>query len=299
MSHITYRQRRRQQAFDQKIVNFQNPRSPTPSRRHTTLDEIRESYMHNFTLHGLTKICMGLWWERLIWFASLTTCIAIVVHFALGFYQQYIKYDVRTEIRVSTSKNISLPALTVCYRLCEFCDFDFPTDIACYKNKSSDGTPCLTENTLIHKTLYSIPTGYLTPHPLRPNCITINRHGNFTTLSLETSETYQLYTIAFDHSLRHVHVYAYVHDQDDMVGFIKPEPISTVIQYPQDKDLELEFTEKQYLNRLPSPYPSNCSYGQHNENLLPAPYTEGNCLYTCVLKRLISKCGTLPEYILQ
>ena len=89
-------------------------------------------------------------------------------------------------------------------------------------------------------------------------------------------------------------MYAYVHDQEDIAVFFKP-----VIKYPKDKDLDLEFSEKQYLTRLPSPYPSNCSYGQYNGNLLPAPYTEDNCRYTCVLKRLISKCGTLPEYILQ
>ena len=73
-----------------------------------------KTYRDNFTTHGLSKIFTGLMWEKIFWFTSLFGSLSIIVYFTYGFYVEYNQFDYRTEIRVQTSQNITLPTATIC-----------------------------------------------------------------------------------------------------------------------------------------------------------------------------------------
>ena len=100
-------------------------------------DTIRTSYITNSTIHGLGKIFTGVWWERIVWLVALCICIGVIGHFTTGFYADYRKHDVRTEIRMHTAKNVPYPAITICK--------GSPLNmVLCYKNVTVFGLPCNT-----------------------------------------------------------------------------------------------------------------------------------------------------------
>ena len=77
--------------------------------RSQTPDDIRTSYRDGLTIHGLTKLLTGVWWERIVWSVALAICVGIISYFTAGFFNEYSKHDVRTEIRMQIARNISYP----------------------------------------------------------------------------------------------------------------------------------------------------------------------------------------------
>ena len=62
------------------------------------------------------------------------------------------------------------------------------------------------------------------------------------------------------------------------------------IYYPGEYKVELQ---KKIYNRLPSPYPSNCTYGHGVENFFAKRYSEEACLQSCQLRKMYLKCGAV------
>ena len=55
---------------------------------------------------------------------------------------------------------------------------------------------------------------------------------------------------------------------------------------------EVELQKKIY-DRLPSPYPSNCSDGDGIENFFTKRYSEEACQQSCQLRKIYPKCGAV------
>ena len=224
-----------------------------------------------------------------MWFLSLLICFGIICHFSLGFYSEYLSFDIRTEIRVLTSKNISFPAVTLCEAPSPSWD-DFGL---CYKNMSMSGYPCSRENTLIKQVRIDSFSDlqYITPHELYPKCIVFNKFEKLTTNKNRS------YSVNFTPNVPGL--LFQVHDQDDIFltdYLFTLRAHRSFIGY-QD-EVTVEFSDKKHFSRLPSPYPSNCSHGQYDDNLLPQPYTAQKCEDTCRLRSMISQCKAVPQQFL-
>ena len=267
-------------AHDNMVLN---PNPPTQA------ECIRSSYMDNMTIHGLSKILTGVWWERIVWFSALCICIGVVIHFTIGFYTEYNSHDVRTEIRMHKAQNIPYPAATIC-----------PTDslysILCYKKKNlGTGYPCSTDTNTLYDQMWfppSIPKSLLqfrnvAPHPIFTTCLVWNPYGNITS-------RWQLTQIQFKYFV--IYLTLFFHDPNDFFNLAADDAV-----YANEKDeAKISFSDIQYFSRLPSPHPSNCKQGQFDNNLLPlpGPYTENKCKLNCVLKKSIAECGAIPDQYL-
>ena len=242
-----------------------------------TPENIRTSYRDGLTIHGLTKLLTGVWWERIIWFFALSICIGIIAYFTTGFFNEYNKHDVRTEIRIQTARNLSYPAATICS--------DHPVATLCQNNKTYlHGEPCTTTNTLIDQLSIYSNREHVTPHPLFKKCIIFNHYGNLTTNK-------KLYWIRFKPSVAELYIYFHAHN--DLFNIA-----DNIFHIYGKKKGVITFNDIKYISRLPSPHPSNCIEGQHADNALATPYSESKCLHTCALKKLISQCGAIPhEYL--
>ena len=247
--------------------------------------EILTSYRENFTMHGLSKIFNGVLWEKLLWLAALLACLGVIFHFTQGFYKEYLRYDIRTEIRMKTSRSLLLPAITIC-KPDEFIDF-----VVCYKNKSLvDGSPCSSKNTLIDE-VYRHTRSYVTPHKMFPNCVILNHFNNLKAHQyIRIRPNGYPIMVGFNKNVQLVKVY--IHDQSD-VALMDYEHF----HIKQNYSLYIDFSDKQIFTRLPSPHPSNCSHGQYDDSILPPPYTINKCIYTCWFRKMISQCGAVPQHV--
>ena len=247
-----------------------------------TPENIRTSYRDGLTIHGLTKLLTGVWWERIIWFVALFICIGVVAHFTKGFYVDFRKHDVRTEIRMHAAKNVSYPAVTVC----QYNQLALLMEL-CYKNSTVFGYPCRTDtnNTLIDQLYYPSNRKYFTPHPIFSYCLIFNRYKNVTS-------NRKFYSIDFKGSVKSL--YLYFHDQNDLFDIVD----LTLNMERRNEKAIIFFSNIQHFTRLPYPHPSNCSSGKHGDNILPGPYTDKKCQQTCRIKQLVAKCGAIPEQYL-
>ena len=78
------------------------------------LSKVARSYTEGFSVHGLIKVFLSHPVEKIIWFVLLVSCLVFVGHETYNFYEEYKRYDSRTEIRMTTEENITLPAITIC-----------------------------------------------------------------------------------------------------------------------------------------------------------------------------------------
>ena len=96
------------------------------------------------------------------------------------------------------------------------------------------------------------------------------------------------------------HTTIYLHDQEDLskFDFASGYYLGPGTKYTRHQELEFELDDKTHFTRLPEPYPSNCSHGNYDDNLMPGYYTENKCLHTCLVRSLIRECGAVPDQYL-
>ena len=94
-----------------------------------TINTIRNSYSTNYTVHGMAKIFHGLLWEKILWLIVLLSCFGTVFYFTYGFYIEFSAHNIRTEFRLKSLKEVTLPTITLCT--------NHPLEIhaMCYKNR--------------------------------------------------------------------------------------------------------------------------------------------------------------------
>ena len=53
--------------------------------------------MESFTIHGLSKVFVGMLWERFYWGAVLMAVLGFLSYKIHGFHQKYQNFEYRTE----------------------------------------------------------------------------------------------------------------------------------------------------------------------------------------------------------
>ena len=249
------------------------------------------------TIHGLSKVLTGYLWEKILWFAVLFACYGIVIHFTYGFYAEYKRFDMRTEIRLKSSQKITLPSATICEEV------PYSIRTLHYKGKllsevaDEDSAPQFLKIPLYKKIKqeHSYYSKYFIPHQFLSHCVIFNHYANITSnmdaikIDFWGNSSQKLY-ISFQ-------------DQNDLIGMQKDfDAWRLDFEKFEIKEGEFKtaqhsiiFSSKQIITRLPSPYPSECSYGQYQDNILPGNYTEQKCRYTCYIRKVINECGALAD----
>ena len=249
-------------------------------------------------MHGLSKLLTGHMWERFLWFSVLFASLSIVFFFTYGFYFEYRNYDIRTEFRTKTSQHITLPTITICDAPSALSVFDDPdTTLSmhnmCYKNLTISGKRECPTRQKLYDAMSQNSYDYITPHKAFPQCVIFNHFGNITS---KVGTTELIFGWNFEKKLN-----LWIHDEMDLAGdetnlvIVKPH---LTIDFSSSQEHRITFSDKQVIFRLPEPYPSNCSSGQYDDNLLSGNYTLQKCKYTCLLRAMISKCKAVPDEFL-
>ena len=176
----------------QSPVQSRKWREHESKRTTSTLNSVRNSYRDNFTVHGLSKVFIGWGWEWLVWFIVLITSLGTVSFFAHQFYREYIHFDIRTETRVKTSTNITIPAVTICQSpqfTLSYCFKNMTIILGRYKQ-------CPSANLLDR---FHIPyCQYFLPRPVYPYCFIFNHFANITSANELLQQIYVCICISLD-----------------------------------------------------------------------------------------------------
>ena len=244
----------------------------------TSITETVKFYRENFTVHGLSKVFTGNRWEKATWCCILMASLSFVIQQSYHFFIIYQMFDIRTEIRVKTSKDITLPAITLCKR-----DMG---DFICHKNKTVSSNPqvCHVNDEKVLFDKLRIKSSYIIPHPDYSPCIIFNHWGNL------TRETEIIFKNEHPGDFN-----VYVHGSDDIGFSLDRFDKPTTILFWFHLGYKFIFSNKVVSLRLPSPYPSNCSHGQYDDNLFPGPYSERKCINSCIMRHQMSKCGNVIQ----
>ena len=82
----------------------------------------------------------------------------------------------------------------------------------------------------------------------------------------------------------------HIHEPDDFpASLIKGTYQDNSFYFPGQYSVKI--LQKATIKRLKSPYRSNCSDGTPELNVFPGPYTRDKCKRTCILNKMINKCG--------
>ena len=126
-------------------------------------------------------------------------------------------------------------------------------------------------------------------------CLVFNEHGNLTQQGNAAS----------------THIFATVPD-----SFLPKEHGSLMVIVQSNDEPHFRFMEqgrylhgpglygiilnKVFMQRLEPPYPNQCSKdGEGTDNLIDSRYTQNNCLQSCLLRRMFSECGAVPDTMRQ
>ena len=266
-----------------------------------------KSYQENFSIHGLAKIFGGAIFERVFWFLTLAGCLGFVAVKCNGFYMEYIQYDVRTEVRIKSDDNITLPALTICksIKLMGQHHKGFVNEVKCYKNKSvyefEDYIDCKNPRTVTKVTPMEIkalvgrskPYPHFQYHPDFPSCSTINVNGTITSQSNSAANSF---LIQWPQNIYgSMTLYLYLHDQEDL-PFLTGDFLSKQLVIIEPGYYILGTWDKTVTLRKQHPFPSNCTYGENNESIFPGPYTFKKCQETCLFRKMLDDCGAVLDH---
>ena len=254
------------------------------------LMKVVESYKDNFTVHGMTKIFTGHPVESIVWFVLLLLCLVFVGRESYYFYKEYITFDIRTEMRMTTVEDMTLPTITVC----SMGPVQMVRKGVQWKNESLVPDLKLNDSNISNsqsKPLIDFVRGpgamYVLQHQNFPACIIINS-GSRITSSTPLNES----TISFLPQITILRLY--VHSKDDISFSLrsnKPEAILEVGLH------EIVFKNKRIFHRLEYPYPSDCVNESEKLNLFGGKYSVNKCKDSCAIMQQINQCNaTLDQW---
>ena len=258
---------------------------PSSSKKSSSTKDtpsVARSYMEGFTIHGLTKVFMGKLWEKVYWFLILMGVLGFVAFKIHGFHSRYQSNEFRTEIRVVNTDNYTLPEEL------QICSINIKHQIPrfCYFKTSNKDSPCQRDHMLIkqqipnkavqvinHTKDYNEPT----------SCVRMNSS------KLDRADVYTAYKF-------------WVHVDGLKTSKINKKKSGFEIKLGQlDKKVKpgvhkIRISDVTIINRLPSPFKSNCSNGEGGINVFPGPYTRQKCIDTLRVREVLKKCGSLPDH---
>ena len=257
----------------------------------THLSHMTRSYKEGFTIHGLTKIFLGHSIEKIVWFFLLVSCLVFVGHETYYFYEEFKRYDIRTEVRMTTEEMITLPAITICNY---YYTWEVIEQNICWKNgtisSKKPGGPCNKTKPLIR----NLPASQdIIGHPLYTPCIIINSRSRMMLLG-------DVKKIRFALDLRKLPVgtilQMYIHNADDISFPLNLEFARPAATIKNSGIYKVLIENRRNFQRLKYPYPSNCTMGSIKENALGGIYSINKCKDTCTITHQRSVCGTTLDH---
>ena len=72
------------------------------------------SIAESFTIHGMSRIVSGSKKQKIFWILVLGTALGVVGFASHRFVENYLDFDIRTEIRIYDQEKIPLPDIAIC-----------------------------------------------------------------------------------------------------------------------------------------------------------------------------------------
>ena len=250
------------------------------------LNQVVRSYKGNFTVHGMSRVVTGHPIERIVWLGLLISCLLFVGRESFYFYKYYRRYEV-TEVRMTTVKNITLPAMTICSKN----PYEIIMSEVCWENMSLhsyyDCVPCNKTEPLFNS-LFLGDDKDVVPHPLYAACLIINSRSRIT-----TQTPWNERRITFNRLS--TNLYLHIHDKDDIsfplhYDLGRPDAVFSAGNY------DVTFKNIKIFNRLKHPYPSRCTDGSNTNNAFGGKFSTNKCKDTCSLLQQLETCNTTIDY---
>ena len=244
------------------------------------------SIAESFTIHGLSRIASGSFKQRIFWIITLSAALGVVSYASYGFVQEYLKFDIRTEIRIYDKESIPLPDIVVC-------DWQSLGAEAELSRQYMD----ISVSARINKTF---KVGFLPVDGEMPDipdidkrvkddidypdkCLRVNMSGVNTKVGLDVfkikksqDSKYNLY---------------FFHQSEKSIWATTNSHTSALTPGVY----EVLINDHTIIHRCSKPYPSNCTHGEATDKVFPGNYTKAKCVDTFRFKSMLQKCGDVIE----
>ena len=249
---------------------------------HGTRKRHQPVFFKQFSMHGLSRLFHGTPKERICWLFMLVFSISFLAYNIHNFHIEYEKFEMRTEIRVVDKDSMRFPDVVIC-------DLDSwnsnPSGIFCHRNMSiRKGISCNKHNFTLNVTTY--PPSKVEKYVDIPGaCYRIRNNNISITSNLEDFGIDIGNSKASNNSI----LWIFFIDQQEEV--INPWRLAT----SYGNHINVKIWERKVVHRLQYPFPANCSFGKEIDNIFPGNYTKTKCEDTCLAKKLLKTCGTVPD----
>ena len=271
-----------------------------------------DEYVHNFSVHGLTKIFTGNKFEASFWFTILSFGILLALFIIHGRVSKYYRYDIYTEISSKVTNKNTFPAITFCEheflvanyfayckenvkvdgpdenKHCSHLEIKYP-EITTSTNKSkwSNGlfsiAKCLTwdgkkcDNQIFLQSLQRY----------NHSCFSLNYHGDL-------HDIYGHLEIEFSIKRRKTDpkVFVIPHDPD-----VLEIDTTKIVNLDPGKIYDIGI-DKSIIKRLPAPYPSSCTK-EKSGDMFPGKYSRRSCIESHTYINQYKFCGDSTDYVRQ
>ena len=238
----------------------------------------------SLSIHGLSRIASGSFKQKIFWLISLSAALGVVSYASYGFVQEYLKFDIRTEIRIYDKKSIPLPDIVVCDWLSLGATAELSRE---YMDLVSSAKTTKTFNAGF------IPNGKHDEVPEIPDldkrinedidypdkCLRVNMSGVDTKIGLA------IFNIEQSHDSKYN---LYFFHQSEKSIWAKTNSHTSALKPGL---YEVLVTDHTVIHRCSKPYPSNCTNGEAMDKVFPGNYTKAKCEDTFRFKSMLQKCG--------
>ena len=226
-----------------------------------------------------------------MWSVSLLVAMGFIAYFCKIGAQFYVAMDIRTETRTQYSQEMSLPSVTICFRV--------DTRMNCYKKINViDGSKCTTNWTAPHLHLYSNgEVSKIEPSSKDAECFTANEDGSLLQRGTVNNMTI-IIRDPLNRSAEELSLFLIVRDPSTSralrLSLLSQDLIHGHSIIPRGTyEVKVSRTDTE---RKSAPYPSNCSNGEGIENIFSTQYTQASCLENCIFHSVYDECGAVIDY---
>ena len=247
--------------------------SEYPSRKKSKrVKEVRQSYIDGLTVHGMSKIFTGTPCQRVFWFVCLLAVISYSGYMTYTYISLYLAKDMRTEIRLEKPDEISMPALLVC----SADRFNF----GCHNNLGITNMESCKSGWDIKEVNY---TSELVE--VDEGCVLYNSNGTLK----EKPYGNKIFRVGTPKGKKFQMMIA---EPKILKRYPASLEFGSIFSNVGNFTIEMNRVE---IERLPSPFPSDCSDGKGIEHLFSPIYHRADCVQSCYVRIMLKNCGTVID----
>ena len=245
------------------------------------------SIAESFTIHGMSRIVSGSKKQKIFWILVLGTALGVVGFASHRFVENYLDFDIRTEIRIYDQEKIPLPDIAIC----DWQSLDLGDAVSRgYMSMRSTGK--INESFIAFfdddqaPDFESLQDRIARDVDYPDKCVRVNMSELHTKASLAM--------IASSDDAPNLKLHLYFMDQSEKSLWAKTNSRSSDLTAGV---YEVSITDRTVINRLPKPYPSDCTNGETMDKIFPGNYTKAKCEDTFRFKHMLEDCGdVLPQW---